>query len=399
MLWRQRASLRGADRSAQFTLTDIWVKQANGWRLAERHSSRPEHPARPARRQTRSNATCANSEAVSLEESSMLTYRPGDLPLIPTQVIGSSGMPGWMWIVKDAVAAGKMGPADIDEALKDATNLAIMDMEEAGVDIISDGEMQRADFSWNFHGKVHGLEPQELPRKLGYPGPDILDAFRVVAPLTVPDGYGTVAEWLYARSRTAKPLISALQSPVTQAFRVDPGEIYKNKGEVAWALAPYINQELKAVVAAGCTHIQFDEPAYWILPGGFEEMVEVFNACVEGVEATIGFHLCFGNFRGRPATSHRSFAGFAPYFKDLNVDVIHIEFANRMMAEVELWEKYGGDKILCAGVIDVKGRSLEPVDVVADRIRLCLRHSAAESSGSRPTAAFRRRCAGWGWRR
>ena len=49
MLWRQKASLRGADRTAQFTLTDIWVKQANGWRLAERHSSRPEHPgsARP----------------------------------------------------------------------------------------------------------------------------------------------------------------------------------------------------------------------------------------------------------------------------------------------------------------------------------------------------------------
>ena len=64
----------------------------------------------------------------------MLTYRPGDLPLISTQVIGSSGMPGWMWIVKDVVAAGKMGPADVDEALKDAVNLAILDMEEAGVE-------------------------------------------------------------------------------------------------------------------------------------------------------------------------------------------------------------------------------------------------------------------------
>ena len=139
---------------------------------------------------------------------------------------------------------------------------------------------------------------------------------------------------------------------------------------------PYINQELKDVVAAGCKHIQFDEPAYWIADGGPDEMVEIFNACVEGVEATIGFHLCFGNFRGRPATSHRSFAAFAPSFKDLNVDVIHIEFANRNMYEVELWEKYGGDKILCAGVIDVKGRSLEPVEVVADRIRTCLRYCA-----------------------
>jgi len=117
-------------------------------------------------------------------------------------------------------------------------------------------------------------------------------------------------------------------------------------------------------------------------------MVEVFNACVEGVEATIGFHLCFGNFRGRPATSHRSFAGFAPYFKDLTVDVIHIEFANRMMAEVELWEKHGGDKILCAGVIDVKGRSLEPLDVVADRIRLCLRHCAADKLWVAPDCGF-----------
>jgi 5-methyltetrahydropteroyltriglutamate--homocysteine methyltransferase len=219
----------------------------------------------------------------------MFTY--SDLPIIPTQVIGSSGLPGWMWVVREAVAAGKMGPADIDEALKDAVNLAIMDMEEAGVDIISDGEMQRADFTWNFHERVRGLEPQEAPRKLGYPGPDQLDAFRCVAPVSVPNGYGLVSEWVYARTRTDKPLIAALQSPVTQAFRIDPGDVYTDKGKIAWALVPYINKELKDVVAAGCRHVQFDEPAYWILPGGLDEMVEVFNACVEGVSATIGFHL------------------------------------------------------------------------------------------------------------
>jgi len=318
----------------------------------------------------------------------MLTYRPGELPLIPTQVIGSSGLPGWMWIVKDAVAAGKMGPADIEEALRDAVNVAILDMEDAGLDIISDGEMQRADFTWNFHDKVHGLQLQEPPRKLGYPGPDVLDAFRCVAPVAVPNGYGIVPEWRYARTRTSKPLISTMQSPVTQAFRIAPGDVYRTKGEIAWALVPFINRELKAVVAAGCTHVQFDEPAYWTLPGGYEEMVEVFNACVAGVEATVGFHLCFGNFRGRSATSHRSFAGFAPYFKDLHADVIHIEFASRMMAEVELWERFGGQKLLCAGVIDVKGRSLEPVEVVADRIRICLRHCAPGKLWVAPDCGF-----------
>jgi 5-methyltetrahydropteroyltriglutamate--homocysteine methyltransferase len=55
---------------------------------------------------------------------------------------------------------------------------------------------------------------------------------------------------------------------------------------------------------------------------------------------------------------------------------------------VELWEKYGGDKILCAGVIDVKGRSLEPVDVVADRIRTCLRHCAAGKLWVAPDCGF-----------
>jgi 5-methyltetrahydropteroyltriglutamate--homocysteine methyltransferase len=206
----------------------------------------------------------------------MLTYT--DLPLIPTQVIGSHGIPGWIWVVRDAIAEGKMGPADIDEALKDAVKLAIIDMEEAGVDIISDGEMQRADFTRNFHYLIHGLEPIEYPRKLGYPGPDQLDAFRCVAPVTVPNGYGTAEEFKYARTLTEKPLIATMQSPVTQTFRIDPSDVYQNKGEVAWALVPFINKELKEVVAAGCQHIQFDEPAYWTVPGGIDEMVEIFNA-------------------------------------------------------------------------------------------------------------------------
>jgi 5-methyltetrahydropteroyltriglutamate--homocysteine methyltransferase len=248
--------------------------------------------------------------------------------------------------------------------------------------------MQRADFTRNFHYKIKGLEPIEYPRKLGYPGPDQLDAFRCVAPLSVPGGYGSAEEWKYARTLTDKPLISTMQSPVTQAFRIAPGDVYKDKAEIAWALAPYINRELKEVVAAGCRHIQFDEPAYWTAPGGMEEMVDIFNACVEGVEATIGFHLCFGNFRGRPATSHRTFAAFAPFFKDLKADVIHIEFANRMLAEIELWERYGGDKILCAGVIDVKGRDLEPVGVVAGRIRAALKYCAPDKLWVAPDCGF-----------
>ena len=102
------------------------------------------------------------------------------LPLLPVQSIGSSGVPSWVWLVRDAVAEGKLGPSDIDESLKDAAELALLDMTEAGYDIVSDGEMLRADFTRNFHGRIDGLEPIDYERRLGYPGPDQLDAFSAV---------------------------------------------------------------------------------------------------------------------------------------------------------------------------------------------------------------------------
>lgn len=316
----------------------------------------------------------------------MLTYT--DLPLLPTQAIGSHGVPSWVWVFRDAVAEGKVGPSDTAEAWRDAANLAIADMTEVGMDIISDGEFFRADFTWNFHERIAGVEKVPFERRLGYPGPDQLDAFRAVAPLSVPKGYGLVAEVGFMRSRTQKPFIVGLQSPLTQAFRIDPSNVYKNKGEVAWTLTPFINQELKNAVAAGARHVQFDEPAFWTMPGGYEEFLELFNACVEGVNATIGIHLCFGNFRGRPATSDRSYAGIAPYIQQMHADVIHMEFANRCMWQTELWQEFGGDKILCAGVIDVKGRSIEAPETVADRIRTLLKSVRADKLWLAPDCGF-----------
>jgi 5-methyltetrahydropteroyltriglutamate--homocysteine methyltransferase len=316
----------------------------------------------------------------------VLTY--SDLPLLPTKTLGSYAVPSWIWVVRDAHEKGELGPADLDEALLDAVDLALREMTRAGLDIVSDGEFLRADFTWNFHDRIEGLEALSPPRRLGYPGPDQVDAFRCAEPLTVPDGYGLVREVEVLRERTTKPFIAPLQGPVTQAFRIDPGDAYQSKGDVARALAPFVNAELRAAVAAGARHVQIDEPAFWIMPGGLAEMIAVFNACVEGVEATIELHLCFGNFRGRPATSERSYAALAPYFRELNADVLHLEFANRSMAECELWAEHGAGKILCAGVIDVKGRSVETPETVADRIRTLLRFVEPEKLWLAPDCGF-----------
>ncbi len=117
--------------------------------------------------------------------------RLADLPLLPVQALGSAAAPPWVWLLRDAVGEGALGPSDIAESLHDAARIALLDQAEAGYDIVSDGEMLRADFTRNFHGHIRGLEPIEYERRLGYPGPDQLDAFRAVSPIAAPDGLRT----------------------------------------------------------------------------------------------------------------------------------------------------------------------------------------------------------------
>ncbi len=305
-------------------------------------------------------------------------YHYHDMPLLPTQVIGSYGTPGWLFIVREAMKEGKMGSVDIAEAFADATNLAIMEQEEAGVDVISDGEMKRFNFLVGFYDYIHGLQKIPWERQLGYPGPDMINAFRVVEPLSVPKDMGLVEEITYARTRTKKPLVTPIGGPVTFAFRIDPNGVYADKKAVAWALVPLLNQELRRAVAAGATHIQIDEPSaiddFVPLP----EFVEMFNQMVDGVadKATIGLHICFGNFMGRPAVAHRTYEYIAPYFPKLRADIIHLEFANRGMWQADLFSKYARpDQYLAAGVIDVKARAVETPQVVVERIHDVLKHT------------------------
>jgi 5-methyltetrahydropteroyltriglutamate--homocysteine methyltransferase len=303
-------------------------------------------------------------------------YHYKNLPLLPTQVIGSYGTPGWLYIVRDAMKEGKMGPTDVREAFDDATNLAIMEMEESGVDVISDGEMRRFNFLVSFYDYIHGIQKIPWERQLGYPGPDMIDAFKAVDQFAVPKGFGLVEEIEYAKTRTQKPLVTPLGGPVTFAFRVNPGDVYKDKREVAWALVPLLNKELRDVVAAGATHIQVDEPSAIDDFVPLLEFVEMFNAMVEGVNATIGLHICFGNFMGRPAVAHRTYEHIAPYFKDLHVDIIHLEYANRGMWQADIFSPHArDDQFLAAGVVDVKARAVETPEIVAERIRVILQHN------------------------
>ena len=295
--------------------------------------------------------------------------------MLQTSVIGSYAWPSWFITAVEAIRKGEYGPKDIEETLDDAVDLAIRDQEEAGLDVISDGEMRRLGFfTADFYGRLTGLNALPPLRRLGPGGHDQRERYEAHAEFEAPDGLGLVPEYQYARTRTALPLKVPCPGPYTLAGRILPNAVYADRMAVAHQFARIINRELKALVAAGVTFIQLDEPSYAVHKHSPKAFVKLFNDTVDGVQARIGLHLCFGNYIGRPV-AHRVYAPLFPHILDTHADEIHLEMANREMAEVYLAGAVAeAGKTLAAGVIDVKNYFIETPEIVAERVETVLQH-------------------------
>ncbi len=155
----------------------------------------------------------------------------------------------------------------------------------------------------------------------------------------------------------------------------------------ATASVPAVNAELKALAAAGTDWIQVDEPSAAIGPGQLDEYVTMFNACVEGVHAKIGYHICFGNLLSRPR-GKRSYRWLFPKVLDVRCQQFVFEYANREMAEIEMWKEVGVDREVACGVVDVKSFYMETSEDVAERLRECLTFIPAEKLSAIPDCGF-----------
>ena len=299
--------------------------------------------------------------------------------MLTTSVIGSYAWPSWFITAVEAIKRGEYGPKDIEETLNDAVDMALRDQEEAGVDVVSDGEMRRFGFfTADFYGRLTGLTEKPPARRLGPGGHDQRERYDAEEPFDAPDGLGLVAEYDYVRTRTTRPLKVPCPGPYTLAGRIMPGSVYADRMAVAGRFAEIINAELKALVEAGVDFIQLDEPSYAVHKHSPRAFVDLFNRSVEGVEARIGLHLCFGNYIGRPV-AHRIYAPLFPHILDVAADEIHLEFANREMAEVALTKQIvEAGKTVAAGLIDVKNYFIETPEIVAARIRRVLEHVPPE---------------------
>ena len=224
---------------------------------------------------------------------------------IRTSVVGSHARPSWFVAGIEAAERGDFGPADLAEMLDDAVDVALRDQEEAGIDIVTDGEMRRAGFfTAEFYRHVSGLRPLPAERRLGAGGHDQQHRFEVLEPISAPDGLGVVAEYRAAAARARRPLKVTLPGPYTLSgrLRTGPGEVYAHRNDAAEAFVPILRTELADLVAAGAGFIQIDEPSPAIHPDAPADFSALFNAAVEPIvgRARIGAHLCFGNFLGRP---------------------------------------------------------------------------------------------------
>src|SRR5713101_6735744 len=308
--------------------------------------------------------------------------------LLPTSVVGSHGLPGWVWLAREAMEAGRLGALDMRELMEDATQAALLDQERAGVDVVSTGEMMRVRFIIGFYDRIAGIRPLPAPRQLGQPLWDTNTPFEVTEPISAPGGLGIVEEFKLARALTAKPLKATVPGPYTLLVPLKLGGGYKDKDTLLADLVGIVNAECRALVEAGADFIQIDEPHSGMYPGSAPRFDQGVNLAVEGIEAKIAVHVCFGNLYGRPFSAVRDYRNLFPVLGDLKASQVVLEFANRGLEDAARFKDWPHHLELGAGVIDVKAFKAETAEDVAERIRALLACVPADTLWLNPDCGF-----------
>jgi len=232
--------------------------------------------------------------------------------LLPTSVVGSHGLPGWVWLAREAMEAGRLGATDVRELMEDATQAALLDQERAGIDVVTTGEMMRVRFIIGFYDRITGIRRLAPPRKLGAPLWDTNTPFDVVEKIGAPDGLGIVEEWKLARSLTTKRLKATVPGPYTLLVPLRLGGSYRDKETLLADLVAIVNAECRALVAAGCDFIQIDEPQSGMYAGAAPQFNKGVNRAVDGVNAKIAVHICSATCTVGPSPRCATFAMSIP---------------------------------------------------------------------------------------
>jgi len=294
-----------------------------------------------------------------------------NVPILPTTVVGSYSMPGWLERLKTEYFMRRISRHDLDEILDVVTKAAIKDQEMAGLDIVTDGELRRDNLIDYFAERLAGVQIDRTSKKFYY------DLYESVVRGKLPiASLGIVDDFRFLRECTDRQAKFTVTGPHALSKRIR-NEHYPDEEAFALDLARVMNLELRELIRAGATYVQIDEPYYSGFPEDLAWGVKVINTMVEGVQAKIGLHICYGNRYGKP-TWEGNYRYLFPTILDARVDQLTLEFARRGQEDLGLFREYAPPFELGLGVIDVKSHVVETPDMVAERIRHALEVLPAE---------------------
>src|SRR5688500_10161456 len=303
--------------------------------------------------------------------------------LFPTTLVGSYPQPEWL--IDRKKLAGRFPPRvrakelwripepHLADAQNDATLLAIKAQEDAGLDIITDGEIRRESYSNRFATALEGVDidnPGTALDRSGHPNPvpRIVGRIRRKHPVEVDD-------LLFLRKNTHKQVKMTVPGPFTMSQQAQ-NDFYKSEEEAAMDYAAAVNAEIKDLFAAGADIVQVDEPYMQARPEKARQFgLKALNRALESVSGVTAVHICFGY----AAIIHQRPSGysFLPELAGCSCQQVSIETAQSRL-DCSVLKALPSKKIM-VGCIDLSDMTVETPQKVAERIRAALEHVKPEN--------------------
>jgi len=303
--------------------------------------------------------------------------------LFPTTLVGSYPQPEWL--IDRAKLAGRFPPrtrakelwripeAYLEEAQRDATLIAIRAQEQAGLDILTDGEIRRESYSNRFATALSGIDidnPGVGLDRSGHPNPvpRITGPIKRMRPVEVED-------MKFLRANTTRMVKITVPGPFTMSQQAQ-NDFYKTDAEAAMDYAAAVNEEIRDLFAAGADIVQIDEPYMQARPEKAREYgLAALNRALEGITGTTAVHICFGY----AAVIHARPEGysFLPEFANCSCTQVSIETAQSNL-DCSVLKKLPGKKVM-VGCIDLADMAIETPQVVVERIKRALPYIKKEN--------------------
>jgi len=301
--------------------------------------------------------------------------------MFETTIAGSLPKPSWLAEPERLWAPWKLEGAALDEGKRDAALVWIKEQEDAGIDIVTEGEQFRIHFVHGFVEHVRGIDWQKKTKMGIRNNRYVVDVPTVTGPLTRPHPVHR-DEAVFARAHTNRKLKFTLPGPMTISDTVADAH-YGRRADMAMAFADLLNQEARELEAAGADVIQFDEPAFNVY---FDEVrdwgVRTLERAAQGLSCKTAVHICYGygikanvEWKKSLGSQWRQYEETFPFLARSRIDQVSLECANSKVP-VDLIAILEGKDVL-VGAIDVASDRVETPEDVAATLRRALQFAPA----------------------